>query len=90
METEKLKRLGAGRKLMKNNDSDWHLHYALQETDKYKNKDGIQLNLNDKDSFSLLLKEITLEAIKLIDANKKFEAKCFLMKNFDINQGELK
>ena len=82
--------LGAGRSKMKNNDSDWSLHYSLEKTKKYVNKDGIQLNLNNRDNLSLLLKEVVLAAIRLIDANKTFEAKCFLMKNFDIKQGELK
>lgn len=82
--------LGEGRSKMKNNDSDWHLHYSLEKTKKYINKDGIQLNLSDKDNLSLLLKELIITAINLIDVNKTFEAKCFLMKNFDIKQGELK
>ena len=49
MTTEDKKRLGLGRSKMKNNDSDWHLHYALENTKKYVNKDGVQLNLNNKD-----------------------------------------
>ena len=90
MTIEDKKRLGLGRSKMKNNDSDWHLYYALENTKKYVNKDGVQLNLNYKDNLSLLLKEIVIQTIQLIKADRKFEAKCFLMKNFDIKQGELK
>ena len=90
MNTEELKRRGAGRSLMKNNYSNWHLHYSLEKTKKYKNELGIELNLNDNDTTSILIKQIIKKAIRMVENGKKIELKCFLMKNFDIKIGEIK
>ena len=90
MDREDLKRRGAGRSLMKNNYSNWHLHYSLEKTKKYKNEFGIELNLNDNDTTSILIKQIVREAIKMVENSEKIELKCFLMKNFDIKIGEIK
>ena len=87
MDEKKL--LGAGRSSMKNNDSDWALHSKLQAMKKYKNSEGIELNLNS-DSTSLLLKEIIKESIILLDNKDYDKLKAFLMKNFDLNIGDIK
>tara|TARA_A100001515_G_scaffold40622_1_gene31926 strand:+ start:259 stop:531 length:273 start_codon:yes stop_codon:yes gene_type:complete len=90
MNREELKRLGYGRQAMKNNDSNWSLHYKLSKIKKYKNNSGIELNLNNKDTTSLLIKEIIKKAIKMIGKEEKEDIKCFLIKNFDIQIGEIK
>ena len=61
---------------------------------KYKNKDGIELNFNGNDSLSILTKEVVGEAIKILnmyDRNCKISmnmamgnCKKFLKENFNI------
>ena len=62
--------------------------------DKYKNKDGIELNFTGNDSVSVLTREVINEAIKLLsfyDRNCKISqgmamsnTKNFLKTNFDL------
>ena len=62
--------------------------------DKYKNKDGIELNFTGNDSVSVLTREVITEAIKLLsfyDRNCKISqgmamsnTKKFLKTNFDL------
>tara|TARA_Y100001963_G_scaffold85125_1_gene117812 strand:+ start:893 stop:1099 length:207 start_codon:yes stop_codon:yes gene_type:complete len=61
---------------------------------KYKNKDGIELNYTSKDSHVELVKEVVVEAIKILnmyDRNCKISmgfamsnCKKFLKENFDL------
>ena len=82
--------LGLGRSQMKNNDADWALHCSLNSQKKYKNGNGIELNLNNNDSLSLLIKEIIKESILLLEDREYKKLKVFLMKNFDLKIGDLK
>jgi hypothetical protein len=62
--------------------------------EKYKNKDGIELNFRGNDSLCVLTREVVSEAIKMLgmyDRNCKISmniamgnTKRFLKKNFDI------
>ena len=63
---------------------------------KYKNKDGIELNYTGNDSLQVLVKEVVGEAIKLLsfyDRNCKISmnmamghSKKFLKENFDLEE----
>jgi hypothetical protein len=77
---------GAGHQAMKNNPSDW-VTPILERTEKYKDERGVELCLeNSQDGFGKLLKDVAVEAIKLMDKQDYFGSKLFLMKNFDLKK----
>jgi len=81
---------GAGHQAMKNNPSDW-VTPILERTEKYKDERGVELCLeNSQDGFGKLLKDVAVEAIKLMDKQDYFGSKLFLMKNFDLKKKEKK
>ena len=61
---------------------------------KYKNKDGIELSFTGNDTTSVLVREVISEAIRLCDAQHRWEplsmefalskTKSFLQENFNI------
>ena len=63
---------------------------------KYKNKDGIELNYNGKDSHSELVREVIKEAVKICseydwsnEVSMRFalaRTKNFLVENFDLEK----
>jgi len=81
---------GKGRQAMKNNPSDW-VTPILERTEKYKDERGVELCLeNSQDGFGKLLKDVAVEAIKLMDKQDYFGSKLFLMKNFDLKMEDIK
>ena len=52
---------------------------------KYQNKEGISLNLTQRNnSFTDLVKEVISEAIDILDESGHYDCKEFLKENFDI------
>ena len=52
---------------------------------KYQNKEGISLNLTQRNnSFTDLVKEVILEAIDILDEGRHHDCKEFLKENFDV------
>tara|TARA_B100000029_G_scaffold83608_1_gene74480 strand:+ start:297 stop:503 length:207 start_codon:yes stop_codon:yes gene_type:complete len=64
--------------------------------DKYKNKDGIELNYSSKDTHTKLVKEVVKEAIRILNSHNHFDSDSkswaitrginFLETNFDIEE----
>ena len=64
--------------------------------EKYKNKDGIELNYTGEDSHQVLVREVIGEAIKILKSHNYFDSKSkdwaisrcvnFLENNFDIKE----
>ena len=42
--------------------------------DKYKNKDGIELNYSSKDTHTKLVKEVVKEAIRILNSHNHFDS----------------
>ena len=64
--------------------------------DKYKNKDGIELNYSGNDSHQVLVREVIEEAIRILNSHNHFDSQSkswaidrginFLETNFDIKE----